>query len=63
MFYCGSHDHEKIFEKGDLKQFELKVDYGSGREFGNESSLMMGDQRVYLYQYNLHLNLELKNVM
>ena len=44
MFYCGSHDHEKIFEKGDLKLLELKVDYGFEQELGNESSVMMGDQ-------------------
>ena len=60
MFYCGSHGHEKIFEKGDLKLLVLKVDYGSGQEFGNGSSVMMGDQQVYLYQCNLHLNMELK---
>ena len=60
MFCCGSHDHEKIFEKRDLKLLELNVDYGSGQEFGNESSVMMSDQQVYLYQYNFHLNLQLK---
>ena len=57
MFCCSSHDHEKILEKRDLKLLELNVDYGSGQEFGNESSVMMSGQQVYLYQYNLQLNL------